>query len=271
MSKNSQYLTINQLAKICSTSRAALLRMEEDQILAPVYVNPENGYRYYDETSVLRVSRNLSLQEFGITHKELKNYYTDTHNYHDLLNKLEHKMAIMEYHISNLRMQLAQEKQLQVSYSSFPELYCYTHTMINVTDLSSVRPNIWNIFNDAISEGYSINRQMHPFVIVDYQSIESNNYQNVGYDYIICIPVLPSEDCSKLEHFDMTDIISTVIYGGSSNIQDAFIKLSAEKEKQNLLSTGPARVIAVVNSYPGEEIPLEHWVTKICIPVSNKN
>lgn len=74
MNSNSRYLTINQLAKICSTSRAALLRMEEDHILDPVYVNPQNGYRYYDETSVLRVARNLSLQEFGITHKELYNY-----------------------------------------------------------------------------------------------------------------------------------------------------------------------------------------------------
>lgn len=47
------YLTINQLAKVCSISRASLLRMEQDGILTPAYVNPDNGYRYYDSGSVI--------------------------------------------------------------------------------------------------------------------------------------------------------------------------------------------------------------------------
>lgn len=73
--------------------------------------------------------------------------------------------------------------------------------------------------------------------------------------------VLRKNICRRLRTSQQYDLI----YGGSSSIKDAFIKLNDEKEKKNLTFEGPARVIAVVNSFPGEDIPLEYWVMRICI------
>lgn len=269
MNQNDNYLTISQLAKACSTSRSTILRMEQDGILTPTYVNTENGYRFYDSSNVLRVSRNMALQDFGITHKELKKYY-DNNNYSDLLTQLESKLALMEYHISSLRLQLMQTKHLSLEYFSFRELYCYTETMHNITELHTIRPQIWNVFSRAIQKGYSLDRSMQPFVIVDVQSIAKNNYKNLGYDYKICIPVLKKKSHDELEHFPACHTVSSILYGGSKDIKEAFIKLYDEIEKNDYISQGSARVITIVSSVPGEDIPMNYWVIRICMPYKSR-
>lgn len=268
MNQNDNYLTISQLAKACSTSRSTILRMEADGILTPAYINPENGYRFYDSTSVLRVSRNMTLQEFGITHKELNKYYSNS-DYDELLHKMEDKLSLMEYHISSLKLQLKRTPHLSLEYFHFPELFCYTETMENITDLTSIRPHLWRVFANAIQKGYSYNKSMHPFVVVDTLSISKNNYQNIGYDYKICVPVLPGKDTSALEHLESCDTISAILYGGSSDMKNAFIKLNKEMVDKNLESNGFARITTVVASLPGEDIPLDHWVQRICLPYVN--
>lgn len=184
--------------------------------------------------------------------------------------ELESKMAVMEYLISNIKLQLHKEEHLGISNYYFSQLYCYTAVLENVTDLFSVRPHIWKTFNQAVLEGYVVNRRMHPFVLVDYEKMADNNYENKGYSYEICIPVIKSGDISKLKYMRATDTLSTVIYGGSKDIGQAFVHLLEEKNKRNIQLEGRARVLAVVNSYPGEDIPFEHWVTRICIPIKEK-
>lgn len=262
------YLTISQLAKACSTSRSTILRMEEDGILTPAYINPENGYRYYDSTSILRVSKNMTLQEFGITHKELNKYYANN-DYDELIHKLEDKLALMEYHITSLKLQLKRTSHLSLENFHFPELYCYTETIEKITDLTSVRPHLWRVFGNAVQKGYSINRAMHPFIVIDAINISKNNYQNVGYDYKICVPVLPGKDISSLEHFESCNTISVILYGGSDDMKKALMKLNQEMETKNLKSNGLVRITTVVASLPGEDIPMNHWVLRISLPFTS--
>lgn len=267
MNQEKEYLTINQLAKACSTSRASILRMEQDGILTPAYINPQNGYRYYDSENIFRVIRINVLQELGITHKEMKIYLDHPDNYGELLHLLQNKFQILEHLIGQLKLLIQQEPHLSISTYRFPSVYCYTRLLKNVTNLSTVRPQLWSTLGLAIKDGYSIDKNTAPFVTVDHQKIIQNNYKNTGYDYEICIPVLPSQKVSDLKHFDTTETISTVIYGGAKDTPLAFEQLLAEMVKRDLTSTGNARIVAAVNSFPGEEIPLEYWALQICFPV----
>lgn len=261
------FLTINQLAKVCSISRASLLRMEADGILEPAYINPNNGYRFYDSANVLRVTRNITLQEFGFTHKELYECYNSSDSYNKLLNKLQSKLAVMEYQIANIKLQLKYNEHLSMNRFLFPDVWCYTHKIQNVTDPSLVRPYIWETFNEVISKGYSIDNNMHPFVQADYQKMANHHYQNDGYDYEVCIPVIPGKERESLKYFAASETLSVILYGGSADMPLAFEKIMTEIKTNNLKTNGQARIIASVNSFPGEEIPLEHWVMQVCAPV----
>ncbi len=266
-----KYLTINQLAKACNTSRSAILRMEKANILNAVYVNPETGYRYYNDESVLRVLRILSLQELGFTHKELNDYFSGGNYYQHFIERLQNKMNVMEFHLSNMRLQLKKNRGLEVSEFVFPELYCYAEVLPNVTDLSTVRPHIWELFDKVVHKGYTINRDMNPFVLVDYKAIEKNDFKNIGYDYEICIPVLPRKDKKNLIHFEKISTVSNLIYGGASDMELALQQIITYCEDNNIKTTDRARVVAVVNSYPGESVPIEYWTLRVCIPYENLN
>lgn len=263
------YITINQLAKVCSISRASILRMEHDGILAPAYVNPDNGYRYYDFRSVLHVSRNLSLQEMGITHKELKALYNLPNSYEELLNNLQAKMALMEYHISILKLHLREYAHLSINHFYFPEMYCYTKKMYNVIDPSTVRPYLWDVFEEVVNKGYAIDRRMSPFVLANYKKMQSTAYKATEYNYEICIPIINEKKDGNIKHFDATDTLSTVLYGGSNDIQLAFNKLNTEIKNNNYTTSKHIRIIAVINSFPGEDIPKEYRISRLSIPICN--
>lgn len=261
------YLSINQLAKACGVSRSTILRMEKDGILKPVYINSENGYRYYDAKNVLRVIRNLTFQEMGLTHKELRAYYDNPDNYRNMLSLLEQKKTIMEYQISNIKLQLMQIEHLDISYFIFPEIYCYTHKMVGNVKKEDVHHKMWSIFNEVLQKGYSIDYHVHAFVLVDYRIMRVNDTQDLNYEYEICIPVLPAADNSGLKKFEKTDMVSTIMYGGTENLSEAVKKLENEISCNGYRALDKARIIAVIGSYPGEDIPLKYRCLCMGIPV----
>lgn len=266
-------LTINEAAKLCSTSRASLLRMEEKGILEPAFINQENGYRYYDEKSVLRIMRNLSFQEMGVTQKELKAYYNGDENYHDLLHTLEKKLIMLENYIATIKAQLPMETHLNVETYQFPEEYCYVKKLGPVKDHTEVRGNMWRILDECISKGYILKKEMHPFIMVDPNQFIREDFSEVHFMYKVCVPIKYSEtlaDNSDIEMFPTSKTISTFLYGGSKDIKKAFVKLGKLMEEEKLTLDGAARIVALVMSYPGEEIPKEYWVSRICMPFKTK-
>lgn len=42
--------------------------------------------------------------------------------------------------------------------------------------------------------------------------------------------------------------------------------LDVEGAGSNVVYSDDARIIAAVSSYPGEDIPLEYWALRTCIP-----
>ena len=52
--------SITSLARTCGVSRATILRMENEGLLEPAYIDPANSYRYYDCKSVAEVIRILN-------------------------------------------------------------------------------------------------------------------------------------------------------------------------------------------------------------------
>lgn len=69
-------------------------------------------------------------------------------------------------------------------------------------------------------------------------------------------------------HLPATNTISAILYGGASDMKTAFEKITLEANRRDANSSPLTRIIAVVNSYPGKDIPLEYWVMRVCLPIS---
>lgn len=273
MKKNERLYTINQVAKFCSTSRSTIMRMEKDGILTPAYVNDETGYRYYSNREVLRIVRNLSLSEVGITHKELAKYYSGTESYVNLLETLEKKEKELRDLLAILRVQTGQEMHLHTSVFDFPAMYCYTRVLKDVVDSTSIRGQMWKTVEEAIEKGFLLKREMHPFVSVDASHFIKGNFKNRKYDYTINIPILWNEESAPEDviFYPESHTLSTLLYGGNKDIAKAFVRLGEQIAFRKLIPSGDARVTGIVNSYSGEEIPMEYWVSRVCIPIKDNS
>ena len=264
--KHNHLLTINQLAKLCSTSRATLLRMERDGILVPVYQNKENGYRYYDDISVLLVNTNLALHEAGISHKEMREYYHQADSSTQLLQNLESRLHTLEYHIANLRLQLNLSSSIQVIPFTFPEIDCYAKQVSNVADSASLSDHILATLHETIQKGHRINRHTSLFNIFDFESTANTSGKN-GYEYTICIPVIATKAKQGILHFPSREMLSCMIFGGSNDIVHAVSTLKEYARTNQIPFENKAYIFGIVNSFPAHTPTNDAWVTQVCLPV----
>ena len=66
---------ITEAAHACGVSRSTLMRMEEKGLLAPAYVAPESGRRYYDNHNVARVLQIEKFKSMGLGAQEIADYF----------------------------------------------------------------------------------------------------------------------------------------------------------------------------------------------------
>lgn len=60
-------LSIGELAGICDVSVKTLRFYDETGLITPVYVNPENNYRYYSTWQINRILTIKELKKIGFT------------------------------------------------------------------------------------------------------------------------------------------------------------------------------------------------------------
>jgi DNA-binding transcriptional MerR regulator len=65
-------VSIGEFSKISSVPMTTLRFWERPAILKPTWVNPQNGYRYYDAALLKTVSTILALQNCGFKNKEIR-------------------------------------------------------------------------------------------------------------------------------------------------------------------------------------------------------
>lgn len=271
MKNNDKLYTINQAATYCSTSRSTIMRMEKEGILKPAYVNEDTGYRYYGTKEILRIIRNLSLSSVGVTHRELADYYSGTESYENLLESLEKKEKELRDLLAILRAQTGQEMHLHTASFDFPATYCYTKVLKGVTRPSSVRSHLWETIDETIEKGFSLKRELHPFVSVNAERFLKSDFELLPYDYTVNVPILwkGEEIPENVLFYPKCHTISALLYGGNKDIAEAFSRLGEQVSFHHFIPSGDARVTSIVNSYPGEEIPMEYWVSRVCIPIED--
>ncbi|MCQ2525049.1 MAG: MerR family transcriptional regulator [Lachnospiraceae bacterium] len=270
MIEENRLFTISQVASICSTSRSTILRMEKDNILTPSFVNEENGYRYYDQESIIRVMRNLSFQEVGLTHKELKDYYSADDNYEKMLSILNGKLRKLHAMVDVLMIETQRKDTSEIDFFTFQEVYCYRKEIKNVKDKSLVSPLLAEALKDTLNAGLSLDRVIHPFITVDAHDFLESGKLKESYDFAVNIPIMYDKKAARTEGVIKCEEVNTItsyLHGGSKNIKDTFARLGKAIRENNLKIDGEARVVAIVRFLPGESIPEDFWVTRVCIPI----
>lgn len=96
---------IGDFSNMSKTTVKTLRYYEKEGLLKPVYVDQNTGYRYYETSQLIQISKIISLRQIGLSIKDIKNIL-DGYNMQEILNKrkkeIEENLSIFNTQLSKI-------------------------------------------------------------------------------------------------------------------------------------------------------------------------
>ncbi|MEN6349549.1 MAG: MerR family transcriptional regulator [Syntrophomonas sp.] len=106
--------TIGQFARICLVSPKALRYYEKLGLLVPIKVDPDNGYRYYDQEQVDSLKAILFLKDLGIPLKTIKQVIARGSQPEEIMSLLENHRSVLLQELDGLNQRLVKLSQWRI-------------------------------------------------------------------------------------------------------------------------------------------------------------
>lgn len=94
---------IGDFSSMSKTTIKALRYYEKEGLLKPVFIDPNTGYRFYETSQLIDVSKIVSLRQIGLSIKDIKRVL-DGHDMAEILNK---RKAEIENSIAGFNIELS--------------------------------------------------------------------------------------------------------------------------------------------------------------------
>ena len=130
---------ITEAAHACGVSRSTLMRMEEKGLLAPVYVAPESGRRYYDNHNIARVLQIEKFKSMGLGAQEIADYFVRGGEVSGLLAVLEERLQELLQGVEELRLRAGQTLTLLLRGGEVPAARERPYPVVGAADITPRR------------------------------------------------------------------------------------------------------------------------------------
>lgn len=257
--------SVSQAARACSLSRSSLIRMEEKGLLAPAYIDADNGYRYYDTYNISRILQIQKFQRMGFGAEEILSYYKGNGKAEALLTILEQRLSVLEQQIAEMRMLSLDVPDMSLSIIRVPETLCCVRRYQGAQVQDGYRA-AYDFFHECAEKGipfapeplFSINER------VDYLE---GNITVASYDFAICIPVLPKKAPEDAVSIPACTALSLLVYGDYGKLNEAYLYLGEQVRSRGLTPAGYVRTISLVGPYVGKEIDPGRYCSRLVLPI----
>ena len=233
---------IGEVAKIIGVTRKTILVYEDMGLLTPAVKDEETGYRYYTADNMTQIRSIRSLQNLGLSLKEVEEYYYDTRNMDKHLARLYELRAMLDRNIQMLQVRSAKRGDLTVRKVTLPQQVCYCRRY-QCADVADAAIKLRDTYIAAARTG-KMSMASRMFTVRMAQEADV-------LDLLCCIPVEDSFDGPERVEFAATPALC-IYYRGpyegtptAMRALDAYIRENgfefAGGELPLCLSRGPAQ------------------------------
>ncbi|GGE61767.1 MerR family transcriptional regulator [Priestia taiwanensis] len=269
--------TITEFSRICKMSTRMLRHYDKEEILKPAYVDPINGYRYYEQGQLEMALRVKKLREYKFPLPKIKL----------ILHSSDQDTFIghMQAQIIELSHEVKQNLQI------ISEMTEILHTN---TELIPKQHRAYDILSGMRNEATVITQRfkmnIHDMDIHFeslYKKVQENAFQIIGSpvaifhdeEYIpnesdieLIIPIIyENNECTsqewKMKTVAKHQVVTTLHYGNYDSIGYGYIALEEWIEKNGYLVDTPPYEVYIKGSECNCSV--DEYVTQICFPVIN--
>ncbi|WP_288603941.1 MerR family transcriptional regulator [uncultured Treponema sp.] len=261
MKKNPNLYQIGEVINIVGegVTRRIILNYEDLGLLIPAEKDPNSGYRYYSADNVLQIKSIRTLQSFGLSLKECKEYYYDKSNIEKHLHRLMKLRETLDRNIQNLQIRAAMDGNLAVHTVLLARgvYFCRRYKCADTKD-AAIKLRETYI---AASKCTNISKVNKMFTVRHGTEDSSPN------DLLMCIPVEDSFYGSERVEFAATKALCIYFRGPYEQIGTAINELKNYIEKNNIKAQDKFRSI-YLEGPPQRGTNSADYITQVAVPIS---
>ncbi len=238
-------------------TRKALLVYEEMGLLTPAIKDEESGYRYYSADNMTQIRSIRSLQQLGLTLKEVAEYYYDTENIDTHLERLMDLRASLDRNIQMLQVRAAKRGDMTVRKTMLPRQVCFSRRY----ECESIAEAA-NVLRDTyIAAARTGKMSMLARMFTMRMSARTDKL-----DLMCCIPVEDSFDGPECMEFPESPALCIYYRGPYEGTAHAIRALMAYVKENNVEVAGPFRSI-YMEGPPNRGENSADYITQVAVPI----
>lgn len=258
MKKHAEYLfKVGEVTKIMGITRKTLIVYEDMGLLTPAVKDEESGYRYYSADNMTQIRSIRSLQQLGLSLKEVQDYYYDTENIDTYLERLMELRASLDRNIQMLQVRSAKQGDLTVRKTTLPRQVCFSRQY--------VCDNIGNAAN-VLRDTYIAAARTGKMSMLGRMFTMRMSPVTEKLNIMCCIPVTNDYDGPERIEFAESPALCIYYRGPYEGTTTAIRALMAYVKENNVETTGPFRNI-YMEGPPNRGENKEDYITQIAVPI----
>lgn len=251
---------IGEVSKILGVSRKIILNYEELGLLTPAVKDEVSGYRYYTADNMTHIRSIRTLQLLGLSLREVAEYYTDTTNIDQHLERLIQLRDSLDRSIEILQVRAAKSGDFTVRFTTLPKQVCFCQTY-DCADSLEAAQHLRETYIAAARTGYmSMTQKM--FTIRQNTNADLTNL-------LCCIPVNADFEGPERCEFDETLAVCIYFRGPYHGIINVIHTLNQYIADHNLTTAGNIRSI-YLEGPPNHGDNSANYITQVAVPIVDR-
>ncbi len=262
-------LSIGELSKLCRISTKTLRHYDRIGLIKPVYVNAENGYRYYDLRQVRDITFINKMKLYDFTLSEIS-YLMSAPLASEIQRALIQKRKELQKNLIGMQYSLKQlEKEIEHfegSYEMMSNVYPVTVVERKPCHIVSVRRYMGiKDFDKAFTDLFAvIDKNKYSISGAPLAIYHSEDYDPDHTEIETCFPIQETSG-ENVREFEGSICCTTTFIGPYIDFSSAYIAIETWIKENQYQITAPPFEVYVKGIDSG--LPPDEYVTEIYFPV----
>lgn len=262
---------IGEFSNMSKTTIKALRYYEKEGLLKPVYVDLNTGYRYYETSQLVEISKIISLRQIGLSIKDIKNII-DGYDMENILNKrkkeIEDNLTIFNTQLSKINYLLEENNmKKEIFIKEIPSYIIYYRDGI-ISDFSKISEFVLQSGTECAKVNPNLKCVTPNYCYISYLDGEYKE-KDIKIRYAEAVEKFGNET-NQVKFMKADAITAVCIYhkGAYENLRDSYNTILKHIEDNNYEIIDNVRECYIDGCWNKDNV--DDYLTEIQFPVNKK-
>lgn len=262
---------IGDFSNMSKTTIKALRYYEKEGLLKPVYVDLNTGYRYYETSQLVEISKIISLRQIGLSIKDIKNII-DGYDMENILNKrkkeIEDNLTIFNTQLSKINYLLEENNMKnEIFIKEIPSYIIYYRDGI-ISDFSKISEFVLQSGTECAKANPNLKCVTPNYCYISYLDGEYKE-KDIKIRYAEAVEKFGNET-NQVKFMKADAITAVCIYhkGAYENLRDSYNTILKYIEDNNYEIIDNVRECYIDGCWNKDNV--DDYLTEIQFPVNKK-